>query len=269
VSIPRNVALKLDRATEHVQALQAAQEDFLAGKPYAYRRTIEGGTREGEGTSHVFRWERYTAPPHRVGLIAGDAVHNARSALDHLVVALAEQGARKLGITMTEKVEAGLQFPIVTSHDDFVKQVRRGRLEHIECTTRTVIEGHQPYRVSTDPARAQLVKLARLDNADKHRMIVPVGNAASVGGVMEIPGAKMEGPSDLPFPGERYGEPGTEIFRIVLDTPQREADVPCELHFGVVLAGIPPLIEMYAAIDSMVGVARTVAEDIAARCLPS
>ncbi len=267
MSLPRSVALKLDRAAEHVHALQEAQEAFLAGKPYTYRRTIEGGTCEEEGTDHVFRWERYTAPPDSLGLIAGDAIHNARSALDHLAVALAEYGARVAGVTMTPRVEAGIQFPICFSHDQFVEQIRRGRLEHVERSARAIIEACQPYRISNNPERAVLMQLSRLDNADKHRTLLAAGHAVSVR-PGDIPGAEVKPPADPPTPGDSYGEPGTEICRIVLDAPKREVDVPCELGFGVVLlGGIAPFAEMHMAIGDIIAPVETFAETIAGKCL--
>lgn len=259
--------MKLDRATEHVGALQAVQEKFLAGEPYAYRRTIEGGTIEGEGTDHVLRWERYTKPPDDLGLIAGDAIHNARSALDHLAVALAEHGARVVGVTMTRRVEKGIQFPICLSRDQFMEQISRGRLEHVECSTRAVIEACQPYNVSNNPRHAILMQLSVLDNADKHRMLLPAGHAITVR-PGDVPDAEIKLPPKPPAPGNSYGEPGTEICRIVVSTPKREVDVPCELGFGVILAGGVPLIEMYAAIDDIIATTETVAEGIASRCLP-
>ena len=42
MGLPAGVALKLDRADEHVQALQVAHEKFLATNPYVSRRIIEG-----------------------------------------------------------------------------------------------------------------------------------------------------------------------------------------------------------------------------------
>jgi hypothetical protein len=271
VSLPWNVTLKLDRAAKHVHALEVAQEQFLAGDPYTYRRAIEGGTGEGDGTDHVFRWERYTPPPDCLGLIAGDAIHNARSALDHLAVALAEHGAGVAGVTMTRQEEAGIQFPIVLTHADFVEQVRRGRLQHVDCAARALIEARQPYRVSNDPELAHLMRINRLDNADKHRAITPVAHAIEIvntGWPADLLSTYPKFPPNPPAPGDRYGEAGTEIFRYTFATPQREVDVPCEVRFGVILFNTPPFYRLSSQIEEWIGTVRLFATEIAERSLP-
>jgi hypothetical protein len=271
MGLPWNVTLKLDWAAKHVQTLQVAQDKFLAGDPYTYGRAVEGGTREGEGTDHVFRWERYTRPPDCLGLIAGDAIHNARSALDHLAVALAEHGARVAGVTMTRQDEAGIQFPIVRSHADFVEQVRRGRLQHVDSAARALIESRQPYRASNDPELAHLMRINRLDNADKHRAITPVAHAIEIvntGWPPDLLSTHPKFPPDAPVPWDRYGEAGTEIFRYTFATPQREMDVPCIVRFGVILFDTPPFYRLSTQIEEWIGTVRLMAEEIADRSLP-
>lgn len=171
---------------------------------------------------------------------------------------------------MTRQVEASIQFPICSSHDKFMQRISARRLEHVECSTRAIIEACQPYRVApANPERAILMQLSRLDNADKHRALLAAGHAFSVR-PGDIPGGEVKPPSDPPAARNGYGKPGTEICRIVLSTPKREVDVPCELGFGVVLVGgIVPFVEMYVAIDEIVATTMALAEGIADRCLPS
>lgn len=271
MGLPWNVTLKLNRAAEHVQALQVAHDEFLADKPYACRRTVEGGAREGEGTDHVFRWERYSPPPDRLGLIVGDAIHNARSALNHLAVALAEHGAGVAGETMTRQEEAGIQFPIVRCHADFVEQEHRGRLRHVDSAARALIEARQPYRVSNDPELAYLMRINRLDNTDKHRAITPVAHAIDIGMIgwpPDLDGTESQFPPGPPPPGQSYGEAGTEIFRFTFASPQREVDVPCEVRFGVILFDMPPFLRIWVQVEEWIKTMRLVAEEIADRFLP-
>jgi hypothetical protein len=148
-----------------------------------------------------------------------------------------------------------------------MEQISRGRLEHVESTARTIIEACQPYRVAKNPEHAVLMHLSVLDNADKHRMLLPAGHAITVR-AGDVPDAEIKLPPEPPAPGNSYGEPGTEICRIVVSTPKREVDVPCELGFGVILAGGVPLIEMHAAIGDIIDTTETVAESIASQCLP-
>ena len=83
----QGVELKLQRAEEHIAYLDAEIQSFLGSNPYGAYRTVED-----EGLEHVIWWSRYAEPPARLGLIAGDAIHNLRSSLDHMVVALAQAG---------------------------------------------------------------------------------------------------------------------------------------------------------------------------------
>ena len=242
MSLPASVALKLDRADEHVQALHVAHQKFLATNPYVARRVIEGGPREGEGTDHIFVWERYVEPPPCLGLIAGDAIHNARAALDHLAFALAQHGAAVGRQTMTEADETGIQFPITRSYGQFKYQLSKGRLKYVAADARTLIEARQPYRLSpADPDLSPLMRIANLDNTDKHRIIVPIAHAGSIMPIdwpAELSDTQAEFPAALPV-GSQHGETGTEIFRFAFATPQREVDVPCEVRFACSFRFLP------------------------------
>jgi hypothetical protein len=231
MSIPLSVELKLTRVQEHIDALQGEIQMFLNKEPYSVRRVIEGN-----GSMHVFYWERYTKPPDRLGLIIGDAVHNLRSALDHVAVALAEDGAASEGIRMTERESRHIQFPIASSPDEFASQVRAGRLSHVKPAAQEQIERRQPYITASVPDNSILATLARLDNADKHHSLITA--AHSTGIFMENwPTEVGHSPLQSPPPPWRY-ESGAELGRFVFAEPQPEANLPVTVAFGIVIPEI-------------------------------
>jgi hypothetical protein len=76
-------------------------------------------------------WSRYAEPPARFGLIAGDAIHNIRSSLDHMVVALAKVGASVAKENLTPPDERRLQFPIALDSDQFDRHLKAKRLKWV------------------------------------------------------------------------------------------------------------------------------------------
>lgn len=139
MSMPKGVQLKLDRAKEHVNALDHEVKRFLDDKPYSARRVLED-----DGTQHIFLWERFSPLPDCLALMAGDAIHNLRSCLDHMAVALAKAGAATQGVMMTPEEEARIQYPVARSDEEFIKQLRRGRLLYVEPRAQAFMKDRQP-----------------------------------------------------------------------------------------------------------------------------
>jgi hypothetical protein len=72
--------LKLEKAVEHIDAVEEFVEQWLAGNDY----TIVSETDSESGLTTA-RARVKAAPPARLGVLAGDAVQNMRTALDHCV----------------------------------------------------------------------------------------------------------------------------------------------------------------------------------------
>ncbi|MBI4261368.1 MAG: hypothetical protein HY658_12475, partial [Actinobacteria bacterium] len=102
--------------------------------------------------------------PGVLSLVLGDALHNYRSALDHLVFQLALMG-RDGG-----DAPEGTQFVIRDTPEAFEKAKARGYLDGVAQQHQDMIESVQPYR-SADPALHPLGLLRDLSNVDKHRII--------------------------------------------------------------------------------------------------
>jgi hypothetical protein len=161
------VRMKLDRAEQHLDALEAEVAPYNARGPYSVRPL------EADGDWWVARLTVTEPPDPRWALIVGDFLHNARSALDNLVWQLvlvngAEPSFRN-------------QFPIFAdtpaSENARVKRHARIRemLAGVGADEVAFICELQPY---TGPhvhrnAKTALRWLAKLSNTDKHRYLHP------------------------------------------------------------------------------------------------
>lgn len=160
---------KIKRADEHLNALYAEMQTFF--EPYSNRRIVYD-VFDRPWHIIVVRPLLDELPPLRLSLICGDAVHNLRTALDHLVWQL----------VLTEGNEPGKwnSFPIYSDPKAFTRDARSrkkkrgpGPLEGIDPNGEAwaVIEGAQPYRAD-NPRANPLSMLHELDVIDKHRTLL-------------------------------------------------------------------------------------------------
>lgn len=238
MTMPETVALKLDRAKEHVETLQCIHDEFLATEPYEAQRIIKVPL-DGKGTQHILFWGRCVRPPRELPLVLGDAIHNLRSALDHLAFALAQHGAHAHGVTMTQEQEARIQFPIVLTPYDFEEQIERGRLKFVESQATAAIETCQPYQLARSyPPRAFPAIINRLDITDKRQALHVAGIVTEIyreDWPNEVRDTQLEHP-----PGGRRSEVGAQIGSFNFPTPQSEMDVPLRLRYGLMAQGAWP-----------------------------
>lgn len=146
--------LKLERGREHVRSLLAEARAFLDSEPYS----VEAFDR---GEQRVFILRALANPPERLALIAGDAVHNLRSALD---LAACDLVSRNGGA-----VNDDTAFPIVKERSGL-----RPGLGRLKGARPAVVEAVK----ELDPCRdgnPSLWLLHRLDILDKHRLLMVVG----------------------------------------------------------------------------------------------
>ena len=215
-AIPASVNLKLERSLEHLDALLAeAQAWTRAARDRIHVRFND------DRSQHVFTVAGEVTPPLRLSALAGDCVHNLRSALDHLVFALAHSGGRQL----EGRIERRLEFPIFGPHSMSAGD-RDRKIGPLERGAREIILAVQPYRRGGDYASDPLWLLHELDNIDKHRLLhltafshtetlVGLPLASGYGRALHY----MQGPliEDRPFayydarPGDREGEVHMEM----------------------------------------------------------
>jgi len=151
-----NSLAKIARANEHFESLEA--EIQIVNKE---RSPYEPMLRHDKDTgwySVILASGDFNEP--HLGVILGDLVNNLRSALNYIVVALAEKG----GVAVTKDH----QFPICDDPLEYSKNAPR-MLHGIVCGT-VEIESLQPFN-RTSPEEDPLFVINFFSNADKHRVI--------------------------------------------------------------------------------------------------
>lgn len=141
---------KLDWAREHIHKFEGEFIPFLNSNPYTIWRK-----------GHRYRFEIKDQPKNEWGLIIGDAVHNMRSAMDHLVWQLSRQ--------VVDNPSRDIDFPIFATKP--TGDALRKRIKHLPPEARKVIRSLQPYNRPDKAGDHKLYLLSALDNADKHRSL--------------------------------------------------------------------------------------------------
>lgn len=252
--IPHSIGLKLNRATEHIDVLADEVRAYVT-EQLAVRRTVEAG-----GTEHALVWERYSTPPERLGLIMGDAVHNIRTALDHLVFLMAEEEAGKTASALTPAEEKGLQFPIYENASTFDSNVARN-LPRLTDRAVDYIRGRQPFNVRGDGTSIYwLSRLSALDNADKHRKIIPALELGKIVTSVLPDGLTYENISKSTASGI---QPGVDYCRFKFSKAYGPGELELRPWFDVgIVADLPHSAEFI--LRGFVQAARSMAEDLVA-----
>jgi hypothetical protein len=217
------VTKKIERADTHIEEFKIGLTKFMGSKPAPYAVRVDPETESGEPIVHTLKAD---AIPLSLMAIVGDAVHNLRSALDHIACALVwDTGSEPL-----KQVEFPiLDGPIVTQKDEarFMTKVQGMRQDAIDA-----IRGIRPYKGGND----LLWRLHRFDVIDKHKMLVAaLGNITAVNGLppledqwngdrwLGIPGAPLilkEGQQFTPkMLGTKVDKDSTFFAEVVFNQP--------------------------------------------------
>jgi hypothetical protein len=184
------IRAKLDRADKHLNVLDDLIGSYFAENPY---RIIGEEKMEGEYWHYATYLEVDRFPPDEVwGPIIGDAVHNLRSALDHLAWALALPEARA---TTPRRIE----FPIFLDDPTENPEIRGAFTKKLHCLrpeAQTVVDGAQPYK--TGDSHHPLWLLQALWNTDKHRTLHTTGFAYALA-------ANLSGTAEWGYNGWSWG----------------------------------------------------------------
>ncbi|MEJ7656106.1 MAG: hypothetical protein WKF33_03635 [Thermoleophilaceae bacterium] len=147
---------KVERANEHISDLVSEIERFHHRNPYEVVREIEADTGD---LLYSFRVRVALSP--RLALIAGDAVHNLRSALDLLYRRLVEVNGKP-----PSESDAFPIFKSRTKAESGLGQVE-GRIGR---AAGRAVGGLKPYPGGNDG----LWRLRELDVIDKHRLLLAI-----------------------------------------------------------------------------------------------
>lgn len=153
---------KLAHAIAHINILKAEIEGAGTSDPTLIPLRREYDAAQG---AVVYRIDRTMEVPDHWPLIVGDAIHDLRSALDHLMWQLA---IVHLGRVPTAREARNIQFPEVRKLKDFATD---RYLKYINTSDIDRIKPFQPYRRLNRGQLHPLPKLVRLSNIDKHRRI--------------------------------------------------------------------------------------------------
>ena len=151
------VVLKIERAKKHVLDLEEALNAFFRAHPYGIRYKDDLNTRQ---RSYCLASARDV--PINMLLIAGDAIHNLRSALDHVAHLLVVVGKGSPGPF------AHVSFPIFETVAKY-KAGRAGRIQGMRQDAIEAIDTIEPYGGGKGEV---FYHLHCLNNIDKHRVIL-------------------------------------------------------------------------------------------------
>jgi hypothetical protein len=157
-----SVEAKLQRAEQHIQAIQDEIQPWMAKASYTISPQVNADSTRYSLIAHLVGDE---PPLQRWTLMAGDSLHNLRCVLDHLVYAIAVHEAG----TVPPPDENKLMFPITDTAAKFQESAQRIRT--LSAPVRKAIEDVQPYNRPHLDLPPLLAVLRDLENIDKHRLL--------------------------------------------------------------------------------------------------
>ena len=225
------IAVKVDRAQEHLASLSAEVRLYLDSKPYAV-----SAKRHPESGRLIYFVAGVRPTPPKLSALLGDTIHNLRSALDHLAYQIVWVGIGK-------SPSSHVYFPIADDRAKYLEQ-RRRQLKGATPAAISTIDSLSPYKGGND----ELWQLHKLNNVDKHRVLITAGSAfrsVNIGAHMSREMHKHLASSPM---GEKFAEmppldlfirpadrmfplkPGDELF---IDGPDAEPNDKLEFRFEV------------------------------------
>ena len=156
-----SVEAKIRRAETHLQAYRRELMLWRDRNPYSISKE------RNEDFTRFYVVLQVTESPNLEDwtLIIGDCIHNLRSALEHLVYAIA---VHESGQNPPPK-EDRLAFPIVDKPTDFKEASRR--IATLSDDVRAAIESVQPYNRTHPIVPPPLTLLREFEKTDKHKLL--------------------------------------------------------------------------------------------------
>lgn len=252
---------KLDHAKQHIDELRREIEQTDA--PNADLIPLSRHYEPNEGAV-VYRIDRLMQIRDHWPLIVGDAIHDLRSALDHLMWQLA---IASLGRQPNKAEARNIQFPEIRRLKDFNEH---RLLKNIQPTDVSKLKAFQPYKRAKRGALHPLPKLVRISNTDKHRklhLLVMIPQSASFTNRVDafrdcVPDPTVPGPQGQPtaiiehIVPRRNPQTGDPVLRIPVrpigPDPDVELDVRISAYVGIGRLG--PVIPMLDAMAQYVSI---------------
>lgn len=162
------IMTKIERAKKHFDDLQLVSQAFFASNPYTV-----GVKRDPQSRKPVYYVTSIQPFPVEFYTITADVIHNLRVSLDHLAYQLFLVGP-------DGRQNAEFNFPFRNNSSQF-ESFLRGVVKSLRQDAIEALRSLEPYRGGKGH---ELWVLNRLNNIDKHRLLVTVGS--SYGGVNVI-----------------------------------------------------------------------------------
>jgi hypothetical protein len=224
-----SVGAKLERAYEHGRLLDQELDAWLKDTPYILSHKVSRDQLRHSVIVSILK----PPPLTRWALLLGDAVHNMRSALDHLVYAISIHELK----TDPPPNEGRCAFLINDTRDDF--RSKHWRIRELSQGVREAIESVQPYNRKQHATMPPLLAVLRdFDDADKHRLIkIVLQQPTDINVSATGPGLH---PEDLHFETAHANVvDGFEIASVTSRSPMPHLKVDCSVTISVAVEHAP------------------------------
>lgn len=163
----RSAHLKIEWANKHIGELAAVFQRFL--KSDFYRLGLD----EQSDGSYVLAFESQMPVPGDISMLIGDAIHNLRSALDHVAYEIVADTGRK--------PSRHVAFPFAKSRQELIDAIKGGEVETAAGKTLVdlIVDTVRPYKGGNDA----LYAIRALDIGDKHKLLIPTVSVIGIRGV--------------------------------------------------------------------------------------
>lgn len=230
--------LKVVRAQEHLDSLNAEIAMFLKQHPYTF-------TVKPDGKYQRVAPAPREQPPLRLSTIIGDCLGNARAALDYIVWELATTFGKPPIDTWTDRERKQVQMPIYDdpSAKGLAENLNRLAEKKIPATAIQHIRDIQPNNRGYEP----LGWLHALSNDDKHRMpLLTISEIESAEIVIMLGNIRTVTSGRQAAQGVNLDTMGMPI-----DREQVQVDSQASLYVAFADSGVPP-IPVDAALDQII-----------------
>lgn len=222
---------KILRAAEHLDAFTAEVDTYAASGPYSIVRAFEDHIPE-QSSRPGLTWRARIDPPAptlRLGILAGDVVHNLRSALDHLAWAVVLQNGGEPSESYPATSFPILPNPLPSAGSSPKTLTFRAKSGAASAAAETILEMLQPYNSGQDLRTHPLWLLNQLWNIDKHRtlnvMTIDLGRI-----VMRFPDGRTAHAT------RRDVDDGTMVIWLLSEHPDFDADTQAQAEFSPSIA---------------------------------
>lgn len=218
---------KVQRSEKHIAEVKTEIDRFRGANPYSLMVDVEA--QPAKPTVHVLKAD--PVPP-IISIASGDAIHNLRSALDHIACVLVLAN----GNPITERTG----FPIMDYPPSSAEEKRscRRKVQGMRQEAIDAIRSVNPYKAGD----VTLWRLHSLDIIDKHKMLVAAfGSITAVNGILPLnPDRDSNGWA---------GIPGSPVIlkkgqQFSIELPDLEVDKNTEF-FAEIVFNEPGVVEGY------------------------